>query len=67
MQQMQICSVELVQGSHGTVGVISAAELFLQIRFEHADQPGNWSGGLLSCGAVAGYQRTYPKAIPALV
>ena len=40
------------------VGVISAADLFLNIQFEHANQPGNWFGELQSCGGVAGYQRT---------
>ena len=54
-------------GRVGSVGLISAAELFLQIQFEHANQAGNCFGGLQSCGAVAGYQRTYPKANPALV
>ena len=37
-----------------SVGVISAAELILQVRFEHANQPGNWCRGLQSFGAVAG-------------
>ena len=68
LRQAYRCRLEFVMnlsiGGFGSVGVISAAELFLQIPFEHANQPGNWFGGLQSCGAVAGYQRTTPKAIP---
>ena len=49
------------------VGVISAAEPFLHIPFEHANQLGYWFGELQSCGGFAGNQRTHPKAIPFLV